>query len=78
MYNGEDGKFDHKKYRDMNKQKINNRMKDYREKNKEIIREKDAKYHAENKEVINAKRRLRYLEKKQQSSEDSINQELNV
>lgn len=78
MYNGEDGKFDHKKYRDINKDKINDRMRVYREKNKEIIKQKDAKYHAENKEVINTKRRLRYLEKKQQSSEDSINRELNI
>jgi len=68
MYQGEDGKFDGKKYRQENKEKINNRMKCYRENNKEKINMKSAIYHEKNKEIINAKRRLKYLEKKLVSS----------
>jgi adenylate kinase family enzyme len=68
MYSGEDGKFDGKKYREVNREKINSRMQSYREKNKEVINIKSAIYHEKNKEIINAKRRLKYLEKKNGSS----------
>lgn len=62
-YKGEDGKFNYQLYRQLNRDKINEKNKTYKEKNKELINQKSAKYHEQNKEVINAKRRLKYLEK---------------
>jgi hypothetical protein len=59
-----DGKFDFQKYRDINKDKINERMKTYRETNKEIINEKNKLHYQNNKEAINAKRREEYAKKK--------------
>lgn len=59
-----DGKFDFQKYRELNKEKINDRMIKYREANKEIINEKNKLHYQTNKEAINAKRREDYAKKK--------------
>ena len=58
-----DGKFDFKKYREVNKDKIKERNDKYREDNRVILREKNKVYYASKKEEINAKRRAKYAEK---------------
>jgi tRNA U34 5-methylaminomethyl-2-thiouridine-forming methyltransferase MnmC len=59
-----DGKFDFKKYRDDNKDKIKERNDKYREDNRLAIREKNKVYYSSKKDEINAKRRVRYALKK--------------
>ena len=55
-----DGKFDFKKYREDNKDKIKERNGNYREANRVAIREKNKVYYACKKDEINAKRRVKY------------------
>ena len=55
-----DGKFDFKKYREDNKEKIKEKNDNYREANRETIREKNKVYYASKKDEINAKRRVKY------------------
>ena len=55
-----DGKFDFKKYREDNKDKIKERNGNYREANRVAIREKNKVYYASKKDEINANRRVKY------------------
>jgi len=63
IYIDENGAFDFKKYRELNKDKIHDRMTKYREENKMLLREKSRVYYESKKDQINAKRRAKYAEK---------------
>lgn len=64
IYNDENGKFDFKKYHQLNKDKIKERNDKYREANRPLIREKNKIYYATKKDEINARRREKYAQAK--------------
>jgi methionine synthase I (cobalamin-dependent) len=64
IYNDENGKFDFKKYHELNKDKIKERNDKYRETNRDVIREKNKIYYEAKKDEINARRREKYAQAK--------------
>jgi hypothetical protein len=64
IYNDENGKFDFKKYQELNKDKIKERNQKYRDENRDKLRERNKLYYELNKEDINAKRREKYAQAK--------------
>ena len=63
IYKDSEGKFDFKKYRELNKDKINEQMLKYRTANKDKINQKSKIYYEQKKDEINERRREKYAAK---------------